>query len=163
MWLEAILAKHDLVALLPELMPLTVRLSGGGSVELEAPSDIELVADTGLRFTCKAKVHWPVLGIQVPVTLRSLTALVKPQIAESSTGDRLVFSFRVENADFAGLPDVVDEKITEKINETLVRDHVALEWDFTDSLSHVFKMPATLEHFEALGLQVAWSQMMGKA
>ena len=159
MWLEAILAKSDFVALLPELTPLTINLSGGGTVELDEPSGVELVADVGLRVTCKAKLHWPVLGIQVPVTLHSLTAVAKPQIAETSTGDRLVFTFNVEKADFAGLPDVVDEKITEKINEALVRDHVALEWDFTDTLSHVFPMPATLDHLEALGLQVAWGEV----
>jgi hypothetical protein len=159
MWLEAIIAKNDLVAFLPQLAPVTIHLGGGGTIELAAPTGVELVPDAGLRVTCTAKLNWPVLGFNVPVTLNSATALLKPQIAGSPTGDRLVFTVVVEKADFAGIPGVIDEKITEKINEALVREHAELEWDFTKTLTHLFELPASLTHLRAIGLDVAWGEV----
>ncbi len=159
MWLEFIVSKEDLVALVASLCPVTIHLSGGGSVAIDAPRQVTLVPDEGLRLTCHAKLHWPVLGIPVPVTLHAMTMLVKPQIAASPTGDRLVFTLALEKADFAALPDVIDQKITEKINEKLARDRVELEWDFSSALSHVFPLPKMLEQVEAIGLQVAWGEV----
>ncbi len=159
MWLEAILSKGDLVALLPQFAPVKIRVEGGGVLVLEEPSDVALVADTGLRFSCKGEILWPVLGIKVPMSLRRATAVVRPRIAKTDAGDRLVFSLEIEKIDFSVLPELIDSKITKKVNQALLRDHVELIWDFKDTLSHELPLPAMLENLEALGLKAAWGEV----
>jgi hypothetical protein len=88
MWLEAIVSKEDLVAFLPSVLPLKFDLSDGGDVFLHDPSEIALVAASGLRFVCKAKLHYPVLGINVPITVSSVSALIRPHIVKADGAPR---------------------------------------------------------------------------
>src|SRR4051812_5252728 len=102
MWVETILSRDDLAKLLAQALPLTIFLGedrhdepaddrignqanqaqskGDHSLTLHDLGDVSLVPDVGLRVTCKAKVSWPVLGIDVPIGLNSLTLSVLPTI-----------------------------------------------------------------------------------
>ena len=159
MWLEAILSIEDLTALVGQVAPMTLSLADQGHLELTDPREISLVAGVGLRLSCKAKLRWPVLGIDVPISLNSLTLLVRPEIAKSAPGESLLFKLEVEHADFARLPTMIDARITDKVNQTLVAKHVELVWNFTESLSHAFLLPASLQPLHAVALNVVWGQV----
>jgi hypothetical protein len=159
MWLEAIFSKEDLVQAIAQLTPLRIRLDGGGDLSVFEASEVTLVADAGLRVVCKAKLHWPVLGFKVPVTLHSVQVLVRPHIMKEDGHDQLVFPVEIEHADFAGLPDSIDARVTETVNQALLRKHVELKWDFASTLSHVFALPASLEQLRAIGLEVVWGEV----
>lgn len=159
MWLEAILAKEDLLALLPQFAPVKVALADGGDFLIHDPSEISIVAGAGLRFLCKAKLHWPVLGIKLPITLNSVTVLIRPRVVKDDAGDQLVFGLEVEHADFAGLPGMIDMHITDKIIEALRAKPVELKWCFTSTLSHLFRLPPSLGQLEAIGVQATWGEV----
>jgi hypothetical protein len=159
MWLEAILSNEDLTALVGQLAPLTIPLADQGHLEVTDPHDITLVAGVGLRLICKAKLRWPVLGIDVPITLKSVTVVLRPEIAKDESGESLVFKLEIEHADFAGIPTMLDTRITEKVNKELAAKHVELAWDFKKSLSHVFKLPESLQPIDAIALDVAWGEI----
>ena len=159
MWLEAIVSKEDLLAFLPSCLPLRFPLPDGGDLLIHDASGITLVAATGLRFMCQAKVHYPVLGIKVPITVTSVNALIRPRIVKADAASRLVFGLEVEHADFAGLPERLDAAITEKITAALRARPLELSWSFTSTLSHSFKLPPSLAPLAAIGLHAKWGEV----
>ncbi len=155
MWIETILSKEDLTTLAIQFMPLELKLSERGELAVSDPTDITLVPGVGLRLVCKAKLHWPVLGIVVPVTLNSLTIVLRPEMVQRTTGDALVFKVEIEHADIAGVPTMIDDKITAKVNEELAAKHVELSWGYPTTLSHVFKLPAAIAPIDTFEIDVA--------
>jgi hypothetical protein len=156
--LEAILSKEDLRELFQRLLPVKIDL-GGGELEARGPCEIALEANRGLRVRCKAVVEWPVLGIEVPLALHELTVLLCPQILPRDGVDKLVFGFEIERADFAGVPDFIDERIKERVNHELQAKKVELAWDFAQTLTHVFDLPRTIALAEAVALDVLWGRL----
>jgi hypothetical protein len=163
MWVEAVLSKDDLVSLTAQIVPLTIRLdSHGGAaqyIELATATDLALVADQGLRMTTQARIHWPVLGITVPIKIDPLGVMIKPRIVKTRGEDALSFTLEIEHAEFAGVPAFGDRAITDKINSELRERHVDLAWAFSATLSHRFNLPALLEPLDSLALNVAWGKV----
>jgi hypothetical protein len=155
MWIEAIISTEDLRRTLSELAPLKIRLGDdGGEFALDEPTEVTLVAEQGVRVVCSARLHWPVLGVSVPVTMKSLIVLLRPVIERHDGVDALVFKLEIEHADFSMVPDLIDNGITKLVNEELAKKHVELSWRYADTLNHVFKLPDLLEPAEALALTV---------
>jgi hypothetical protein len=159
MWLEAVLSKDDLRKVAAEFAPLTVRLGEEGELSLGVPSDVSLVPDKGLRIACGARLHWPLLGISVPITITLLTVIVRPVVEKQSDGDALVFHLELEHADFAMIPSALDTRVTERVNKELAAKHIELAWTFSHTLSHVFPLPAVLKTAASFGLEVAWGEV----
>ncbi len=157
MWLEAILSQDDLMKLVTELLPTTLRLGNDGDLHLHEVHEVHLVEGEGLRVVCRAKLHWPVLGIPIPVTLNSLDALLLPVVKKQASGDSLVFKLRIEHADLSGVPTSIDDRITTKVNEAL--EHAELTWRFSETLQHVFALPDTIEPATAIALRTAWGEV----
>jgi hypothetical protein len=152
MWLEAILSRDDLRRALDQFAPVNVKLGDGrGTLFLDTPTEVELVPDQGLRVVCRAKVHWPVLGIHVPATLKEVIVLVRPVVERHAGIDMLVFKLHIEHADFALVPTTVDRRLTESLNAELEK-HVELSWKFSDTLSRLIELPPLFEPSETLAL-----------
>jgi hypothetical protein len=64
-----------------KLTPVKIRLGNDGDLLLHDASAVTLVPRTALRVVCQAKLHSPVLGIGMPVTLHSLTLVLFPRSA----------------------------------------------------------------------------------
>jgi hypothetical protein len=152
MKLDARLTKEDLEHLLHCFLPCSIRLSGDGKLHLDAPSEVSLVAGVGLHCVCSGKLHWPVLGVHVPVGLRSLRVVLSPTVDSADDGPRLVFKLHIEHVDVALVPTVIDNRITARVNDELAKKHVELSWAFARTLSHVFGLPDALESVAALAL-----------
>jgi len=153
MWVEAVLLTEDLDRLVAQLAPMTVAV-GTSHLLLSDPAPCVLVPDVGLRIVCKAKVDWPVLGIDVPVTARSLTVLLRPSIARREQGEVLVITLEVEGADLAGIPGLFEQRITDLVNRELVKKEVELSWAFAKTLTHSFRLPEALAPLASLDLTV---------
>ncbi|HMI87401.1 MAG TPA: hypothetical protein VK550_25105 [Polyangiaceae bacterium] len=162
MWLEAILSKDNVISLVGAFLPLNIKLGenpeDGHYLELFEPRQVSLVEDQGLRMTCRARIRWPVLGIDLPVTVESVTLLLCPSVSDLRDRDELVFKLAVEAIDFAWAPAMVDHRIADKLNHELEKKRAMLSWRFGEALAHVFKMPAFLHPLDALALKVAWGQ-----
>ncbi|MDP9150322.1 MAG: hypothetical protein M3O36_10330, partial [Myxococcota bacterium] len=157
MWLEAILTKHDLDAIVAQFAPMRFRLGDlgdHGELSLDAPTEVSLVPGRGIRIVCAAKLHWPVLGMDFPVSIRSATVLVHLDVETRHDGAALVFKPQIEHADVALVPAIVDAPVTALVNEELAKKHVELAWSFERTLGHVFPLPDALETTAALELRV---------
>jgi hypothetical protein len=170
MWVEAILSKDNVISLVGDFLPVSIHLGenadDGHYLELFQPREVSLVEGQGLRMSCGARIRWPILGIDLPVTVESVTLLLCPYIAappsedtDAAARDELVFRLTVEAIDFAWAPAVIDHRIAEKINHELAKKHALLSWPFGKSLSHVFELPYFLPPLEAVALKVAWGQV----
>ena len=160
MWIEAILTKDDFDRLLAQLMPLTIDLGEGGDhVALSEPREVQFVEGQGVRLQCEAKVRYSVLGIHVPLTIHKVTAMLRPVVQKGPSGDdQLAFKIFIVHADVAGLPTMVDEKLTDTVNAALEK-HLALSWDFAAMLSRSVELPASMHPLETLSLDVAWGKV----
>jgi hypothetical protein len=151
MWAEAILLVEDLDRLVAQFTPLTVTL-GAGRLQMSEPGPCVPVPGEGVRVTFKATAHWPVLGIDVPVAVRSLSLLLRPEICGTSTGEALVFQPVIEDMDMPGFPRALERKLTAMVNRELVRKDASLSWGFTETLTHSFRLPGSLAPVDALNL-----------
>jgi hypothetical protein len=162
MWLEAILSKDNLSSLVGQFLPVSIHLGenpdDGHYLELFEPRHVSLVEDRGLRMTCGARIRWPILGIELPVTVESVDLLLCPSIP-SPGRDNLDFRLTVEGIDFAWAPAMIDDGITDMINLALARKHALLSWSFGETLSHVFKIPPFLPPLTAVAVKVAWGEV----
>jgi hypothetical protein len=141
MWLDAVVSSTDLQKVLGQLTPVAVPLGSRGHLFFDAPEEVSLVADRGLRIRCHAKLSWPVLGIDVAVTVSSMTVLIVPSI-ESREGERLVvFTPEVEALDLALLPDIGDAELRAFINRELQAKRIELPWNYKQTLDHQFALP----------------------
>ncbi len=159
MWLEAILTRDDVSELVAGLLPITIRLADDGELYLHDLVETALVPEVGLRVRCAMRVRWSLLGVAVPITLRSLTVLLRPAIVRTDGADRLAFTIAIEQADLAGVPEGIDLGFTHLVNRELEAKHVALSWAYADALSHVFELPATLSPPRELALRVDAAQV----
>ena len=163
MWVEAILSKDNVSSLVGQFLPMSIHLGedpdDGHYLELFEPRQVSLVEDLGLRMTCGAQIRWPILGVDLPITVESVTLLLCPVIPSRPGRDELDFRLTVEGIDFAWAPATIDDRIAEKINRELDKKHALLSWRFGETLSHVFKMPPFLPPLTAVAIDVAWGEV----
>lgn len=159
MWVEAVLLGDDLDRLLAQFAPLTIPI-GAGHLLLSDPAPCVPVPDVGLRVVCKALVHWPVLGMAVPITVHSLTMLVRPEVVAGASGCVLVFKLEVEAMDLAAVPAVLAPRITGMVNDELARRQVELSWGFANALTHSFHLPESMQPLDSLDLTVRAGRVM---
>ncbi|MGD0674129.1 MAG: hypothetical protein ABSC94_01845 [Polyangiaceae bacterium] len=156
MRLEATLGKEDLLDVFGQLAPLEIRVGEGGTLLLACPTEVMMIPGDGVKVVCDATFHWPVLGVGVPVHMRGLRATIRPAIRDGSNeaSDVLAFTLKVDHAGVSLLPASFDERVTSHLNKELVSRHIELAWNYGQTLSHVFSLPATLVSAAALALKV---------
>jgi hypothetical protein len=152
MWAEAILAKDDLDKVIRDFCPLRIRLGDNGSVLLSEPRDLDLIPALGLRMSVTVEVEWPVLGLQIPVSVRSATLEVRPEILNTAGGNQLTFRLHLAELDISMVPESIDRTIVDRVNKELDAQHLALSWRFTKTLSHLFELPDALASARAIDL-----------
>jgi hypothetical protein len=110
--------------------------------------------------TVTVEVHWPILGIAVPLTVRAVTLDVTPLIlAQADGSEKLAFKLHLDDVDFSLLPAFLDKTVVLHINQELEAKHVELAWDFSKTLSHVFDLPSELVSASGIELKVAWGKV----
>jgi hypothetical protein len=164
MWTEVIFSRDDLARLLAQTLPLKIHLGAAEdehSLSLRDLGEVTLVTDAGLRLACKATVHWPLLGIDVPVELSTLRLLLVPSIepGAGSDGERLVLRCSVEDADFSALPGVIGDRVVTAINARLADKNAELSWCFSSALRYLAPLPSMLEPLESFAIRAAWGKI----
>jgi hypothetical protein len=160
MWVEAIVSLEDFQSLAAELLPVRVHLGAADSdhyLFLSAATEVSLVEDRGLRVVCNAQIRWPVLGMDLPINVDSLTVILEPSVPNE--GGELFVGVQLEHADVAWVPSLLDTKIVSAINEALQKRRTELSWDFEKALSHDFALPEMLQPLRALGLKAGWGKL----
>jgi hypothetical protein len=160
MWIEVLISQKDLAEVAGQMAPLTIQLGKDGRLEVTDPSEVRLVEGQGLLLTCKARLRWSVLGVDVPVTIRTLSLRVRPEIVRDEGGaSSLAFAFHIENADIAVLPGLLDRSVTDLVNRELEARRHDLSWHYGETLSHSFKLPAALHPLETIDVSAVDAQV----
>jgi hypothetical protein len=152
MWLEAIFTKADLEMVLAQFSPLKILLGDNGSLLLAEPTEVVLIPDEGIGVVCDVTLHWPVLGFDVPVAFRGLTVRILPVVEVTATGTPLVFRVQLDHTGMAILPSILDHRVTAMVNEELQKKHVELSWNFMETLTHEFRLPAAIASAASISL-----------
>jgi len=155
MWLEAIVPKDDLIQLAADLLPLTVRLGDDGELQLHDATEVALIPGVGLRIVCGMHLRWPVLRITVPITVRTLAVLLRPEVVPGGEdGEQIAFKLQIDHADVAGLPSAIDQGVVRLVNRELDARHTELAWGYARTLSHYFDLPDSVRPPERFELAV---------
>jgi hypothetical protein len=160
MFVEALVPQEDLRALLASALPLTIRLDDTGrshSLALSELLEIALVPEKGIRLVCKGRLHWPLLGIDAPLTVNALRVLLIPEVKPSPSGETLTFGITLEHADISGVPSALDDAISQSVNDKLAQSE--LSWDFSKTLARLVPLPSLLEELDALRTRAAWGKV----
>ncbi len=160
MWIEAIISKDDFAAAVRQMTPLRIHFDDNDKTNrwlyLGKPTSVELVAEKGIRISCPAEIMWSVVGVNVPIKLHTMQVLMRPEIVAKPTGHILVFNLELEEADFKGIPALIDHGIVRGVNSALAAQELA--WDFTKTLTNSVKMPKLLDPIETLEIKVNWGK-----
>jgi hypothetical protein len=162
MFLEALLTRDEIHARLEEAFPFLIRIgdpSAGHTLTFTDLGEVKLVEDVGLHIACKARVHWPVLGIDVPVVLRSLRLVVIPRMKSGPLCDVLAFHVAIEHAGVPVVPDAIEHEVIVAINRRLADEHVEAEWAFATLFDHVLPLPRMIEPLDAALLRATWGRL----
>jgi hypothetical protein len=158
MWLEAILTRTDLESFVRDLCPLHLRIGDGGNVLLTDPRDVHLAPGAGLELTVSAEIHWPVLGLSVPIHVRSTTVEVRLS-APANGGQNLSLAVRMEELDVQRLPKIADKSLVDHVNDALAEWGRKLCWEYGKTLQYAFKLPYSVASASAIDLTSTWARV----
>jgi hypothetical protein len=161
MWAEAIITPKDCEDFVRSMMPFEIVLDALGkrALSLEHPARVALVAERGIMIETPARLRWTVAGAEVPISIRLAQVLLLPTIATHAGRDALVFTLRVERAEFVSLPDSIDKSITSRLNEALEKSPARLVWNFTKALDFHFKLPLSIRPARQIDLTAKWGRV----
>lgn len=164
MWLQAALSLRDLTTFALELFPVHLALEGdaahGRHLYLGKPRTFELVADQGLRVEMRARVRWPVLGVDVPIDVPSVTAMLRIKVVERAGEDVFAFAPEIEALDVTHLPAFVDRGLKGAINAAIASDLDRLTWRFTHTLDFAVAIPEATASPRRLHLAAKWGDVV---
>jgi len=160
MWLQSIITADDLMHALAELTPTRIQLDDADqdrAFELDPPSEVHFRAGEGAVIRTSARLRWDVIGIKLPIILRSVQVLLIPSIECDADGnDLLVLQARVEDVDLTALPGFLDEKLKDRINQALERPSAFVRWRFIRTLDFHFQLPQAVQPVRDLRLSARW-------
>src|SRR3978361_2110997 len=155
MKLQVVLSRDELVSFAAQWLPLKLLLGDASHedrfLELTDPTTIELIPNAGLRIACRAQIRWPVLGITVPITARTIGVMFSPSVALQDGHPALVFRLKIEQAELSGLPKGVNATLTDAVNRRL-SEKLKPSWPFGRSLTRSIPMPAVLATTQSIDL-----------
>lgn len=160
MWIEAIITQDDFVKVVRQITPVRIHFDDDEKTNrwlyLGEPTSVDLVPDKGVRISCPAEIMWSMVGLNVPIKLHTLQVLLRPEIVAKPTGHVLAFNLELEEADFKGIPALLDNGIMKGVNAALAAQNLA--WDFTKTLTNSVKMPKLLDPTDTLEIKVNWGK-----
>jgi len=160
MWLQAILTADDLMHALHELTPTRIQLDDDDpsrSLHLDPPTEVRFRDGEGALVRTSATLKWDVVGITVPVVLRSVELLLVPSIEQGIDGaDVLVMQVRLEALDLSALPGFVEDRLRSRINQVLEKPSSFVRWKFTQTLDFKFHLPDAVVPPRDLHLSARW-------
>jgi hypothetical protein len=153
--------------LLGELLPAKILLDEEGEqgekkrwVRIERASQIDFVADRGVRVHTSGQIQWLAAGLPINLTLNSVQLLLRPEIASDPHGGRLVFRPALEDLDLKNVPGFLDRGVAGIINGKLAAQGDELAWDFGRSLAVNVPLPASIAPLETFQLSVRAAQVV---
>ena len=163
MWLQAALSRADLVTFAERLFPVHLALEeddeSGRHLYLGQPRTLEFVVGEGLRIELRARVRWPLLGIDLPIDVPSVTAMLRLRMAHVDGEDVFAFEPELEALDVSHLPGFVDRGLMKAINAAIAEDHAALTWRFTQTLDFHLRIPEAASHARRVRLAAKWGDV----
>jgi len=163
MWLQAVLTADDLLHALHELTPTRIQLDDDDParvLHLEPPAEVRFRDGEGALISTSATLQWDVVGIKVPVVLRSVEVLLIPSIEVDANGaDLLALQARVERLDLSALPGFMEDKLRVRINQALESPSAFVRWGFTRTLDFHFHLPAKVQPVRDLRLSARWGAL----
>lgn len=155
MLIQALFTADDVIAALAEVTPLRLALDPESSQRyfwLARPTSVTFVPEQGIRIVTSAFLQWDVVGVSVPVTIRTAEVLLRPSVVHVENRDILSLRAEVKRLDLSHVPSLVEATIIAALNGKLEEPEATIPWKFMDTLDFEFKMPQSVAPLEKLRL-----------
>jgi hypothetical protein len=143
MWLQALFTPDDLLHALGRVTPARVALDKDDPdrfIWVSQPTSLRIVQGA-IVVDARAQIRWDVLGLSVPVTLKTVSLALTPSVGERDGQQVLFFRIRIQEADLSGVPAFVEKSLVERVNGALEAADSKMAWAFLDTLDFKFKLP----------------------
>jgi hypothetical protein len=144
MHLEAHLTTTDFAHVLAQLTPIRIGLDANSDkrfIALSRPAHVGLVGTRGLRIVTDVQLQWDVIGLRVPVSMKRVSVLLTPSVAEVDGQPVLLFGVRIEDADLSAIPSFIESVLLDRVNDALARAKSSICWKFMETLDFSFRLP----------------------
>lgn len=144
MHLEAHLTTTDFAHVFAQLTPLRISLDANSAkrfLALSPPAHVGIVASRGLRIVSDVQLQWDVVGLRVPVSMKRVSVMLSPSVAEIDGQPVLLFGVRIEDADLSAIPSFVESVLLERVNDALAKREASICWRFMETLDFNFRLP----------------------
>lgn len=161
MWLQATLTREDLQAFADQILPLRIVLGDNDDrrIYLGKPRKLELLENRGMSIETHARVHWPVLGMSVPIEVPSVSFVLEPHVTHKDGEDLLAFRLVLTDVDLTHVPGLIERPLVHLLNEELAKKDDLFVWDFTKTLDFKFPLPDAIEPARRFRLSAAWGEV----
>ncbi len=144
MHLEAHLTTTDFAHILAQLTPIRIGLDANSDkrfIALSRPAHVGIVGARGLRIVTDVQLQWDVIGLRVPVSMKRVSVLLTPSMAEVDGQPVLLFGVRIEDADLSAIPSFIESVLLDQVNDALARARSSICWKFMETLDFNFRLP----------------------
>jgi hypothetical protein len=143
MWLQALFTADDLFRALSRVTPARLSLDKHEPdryLWVSRPERVRVVPGS-IVLDARAQISWGVLGLNVPLTLRSVSISLNPVVREIRGEQVLSFRLQVADADLSGVPAFLERTLVDRVNDALRASDTKLAWRFLETLDFKFKLP----------------------
>ncbi len=160
MKVQLVVTEEDLRAFLLSVTPARIELGRDEGVdrwiEIEPPEHLSVTEAKGLTLRAPAKLRWNVAGINVPIAFRTVELTLDLSVDGPESG---VMTFRpqIVEADFVGLPAVIERGIIKLVNNSLAK--ATLEWNFVETLQFSPRMSPKLQPPTAVDIRARFGEL----
>lgn len=135
MRVQLVVTEEDLRGFLLSVTPARIELGREADVdrwiEIGPPEYLAVTEAKGLILRAPAKLRWNVAGINVPIAFRTVEITLDLSI-DGPEGAVMKFRPQIVEADFVGLPAVIERGLIKLVNNSLAKS--TLEWNFVETL-----------------------------
>ena len=158
MQLRFTLPYDELRAAVFQLTPLRIPLTGPDEperwVELDEPSDLELVEGVGLRGPMQGRFHFEVAKLPVKDELISVRITIRPELQHAETGAAmLAFRIELDEADLEKLPKMLDHGVVALVRRSLAPEQTKTRIPYAQLLSADLPVVARLQPLTRIELR----------
>lgn len=148
MHIEIVIQKHDVERLIEEATPLRLHWAPADQdrrfLELERPTEVALVPMRGIRIVTQGRIRYGIAGVKLPIALKNITLFLMPEVQVEDNEPLLAFRIHIEHSELRFVPDIVDDKLVQLVNDALSPEATHLVWRFGSMLTRAFPLPDRL-------------------
>lgn len=152
----ATLSQTEVTALFDQLLPVEIEFGQGerrkGSLRLDKPFTVRILAGQGVRLACRGELGWRFAFGPMSIELERIELVLVPEVARHGASWALAFRPRIVTAEFDLVPAFVERSAVDLVNEAFAEHDIAWRWHYGTALDRSFELSEVLQPIETFAM-----------